>query len=1083
MDRNRQHSQQRKTLFVVKTLAVAVSLAALPARAATGPLLISNIPLFLTLTNQPNILVVYDNSQSMDGTMPGMLIAGNDPTTRGNIARAQIVNAINNYRTAFNWGLETFGLSGSPSLMTTYAYYLGSSTTMVFTNDCVNGVSATNGGLRCIAAPQNNNGYSYVTYAMSGDDPSINDVLYTSNFGAGAWAVSPNAASGTNYDLFNAHDNSTNWGVGNFSNATFGFNPIGFTPTDAGYLPSTAANPSITRQVYKLRAWGYYGNPTGYGKIVETVQADSTTHYNNLVNALAAETNTNTSEIKNGSVYTPLAGSIATANSYYSGTLNATASPIQYSCQKNFVLLATDGNPTGKTDGTQYDPSQWQSATSGQAYLDLYSQISALRNITYGGNNYDVQTYVIGLGSTVANPTSIAGLNQIATLGGTGSAFLASDQTSLQSALQSISSDIISKIAAAGSVALNSQSITTSSMVYQGRFSSADWSGQLLALPINANGTLGSALWDSGALLNTLDYSSGRAILTIKPSTHVGIPFRWPANAASPTASELDAAQVASLNTTPTNATDTLGSARLNYLRGSSADESPSGNKFRSRPTSKLGDLVDSAPLWVGAPAANFSDPTYAGFRSTYINREPLVYVGSNDGMLHGFDANTGVEKLAYVPAEVFPNLTQLTSTTYSHRYFVDGSPSVNDAVFSGAWHTVLVGGLQAGGKAYYALDITDPSQFSESNANKIVLWEFNENSDADMGLSYSRPTIAKINTGGYAAIFGNGYNNGGSGQAVLYVVDIGTGALIRKITTGVGTTATPNGLSNPVAIDKDGNRTVDTVYAGDLQGNLWKFDLSNTNPANWGVAYTSGGNPAPLFTAKDGSGNPQPITTTPDVAAHPNGGNLVFFGTGMYLQLTDVSSTQQQTVYAIWDNGATVSSGSLLQQTVTGTTTVSTGTYRTVSQNPINWSSYKGWYINLPTSGERVQTDPFLRNGRVILTTTIPSTQACTYGGSSWLMELNYLSGSAPLTPVFDVNGDNSVGKTDTVASSGVAVYPAGMKINAIGSAPSVESGLGSSTAPAEMKYINQSSGVVTNVLESGSATGSHRTSWRQVK
>jgi len=1082
MKRIHVHLTKNVSAILGGTLALGIALGSQPAR-ATGPLLISPIPLFLTLSNQPNILVVYDNSQSMDGTMAGMLIAGSDPTTRGNIAKAQIVNSINNYRTAFNWGLETFGISGNPSLMTTYAYYLGNSTTMVFTNDCVNGISATNNNLRCIAAPQNNNGYNYVTYSLSGDDPSINDVLYTSNFGAGAWAVSPNATSGTNYDLFNSHDGSTNWGVGNFSNATFGFNPIGFTPTDAGYLPSTAANPAITRQVYKLRAWGYYGNPTGSGKIVETVQADSTTHYNNLMAALAPETNTNSSEIKDGAVYTPLAGSIATANAYFSGSLSSTSSPIQYACQKNFVLLATDGNPTGKTDGTQYDPSQWANATSGQAYLDLYSQISALRNITYGGSSYDVQTYVIGLGSTVANPTSIAGLNQIATLGGTGSAYLASDQTSLQSALQSISSDIISKIAAAGSVALNSQSITTNSMVYQGRFSSADWSGQLLALPIGSTGALGSAQWDAGAVLNTLDYSSGRAILTIKPSSHAGIPFRWPANSASPGTNELDATQVTALNTSPSNAADTLGSARLNYLRGSVADESPNGNRFRPRYTSKLGDLVDSAPLWVGAPAANYSDAGYAGFRTAYLNREPLVYVGSNDGMLHAFDANSGVEKLAYVPAEVYSNLTQLTSTTYSHRYFVDGSPSVNDAVFGGNWHTVLVGGLEGGGKAYYALDITDPSHFSEANASSIVLWEFGTSSDADMGLSYSRPTIAKINTGGYAAIFGNGYNNGGSGQAVLYVVDIGTGNLIRKITTGVGTTANPNGLSNPIAIDRDGNRTVDSVYAGDLQGNLWKFNLSDTNPANWGVAYTNAGSPAPLFTARDSLGNPQPITTTPDVGAHPNGGNLVFFGTGMYLQLADVTNTQQQTVYGVWDNGAPVGSGSLLQQTVTGTVTSGSNTYRVLSQNAINWSSYKGWYVNLPTSGERVQVDPFLRNGRVIVTTTIPSNQACTYGGSSWLMELNYLSGGAPTTPVFDVNGDAVVSKADTVTSSGVAVYPGGMKINAIGSTPSVEAGLGTSTQPSEMKYINQSSGVVTNVMESGSATGSHRTSWRQVK
>ena len=775
---------------------------------------------------------------------------------------------------------------------------------------------------------------------------------------------------------------------------------------------------------------------------------------------------------------------MSTAQNYFSGSLSGKSSPIQYTCQKNFVMLATDGNPTGKTDGTQYSPSQWANATTGQAYIDLYNQITALRSTTYNGNSYDVQTYVIGLGSTVANPTSIAGLNQMANLGGTGTAFLASDQASLTSALQSISSNIVSKLAAAGSVALNSQSVTTSSRVYQGRFSSADWSGQMLSIPINPDGSLGTAQWDAGQLLNSQNYDTGRAIITQKPSTATGIPFRWPANTANPTATELDTTQSAALNASPaTSAADSNGPARLNYLRGSQANEGSSGLGFRPRNVSRLGDLVNSAPVWVGAPSSNFADAGYSAFRTTYLNRTPMVYVGANDGMLHAFNASSGAETLAYVPARIFGALNQLTSPTYSHQYYVDGTPSVADVNYASTWHTVLVAGLGAGGKGLYALDITDPSQFSESNAASIALWEFTDSTDSDMGVALSRPTIAKLNNGVYAAIFGNGYNNTGTGQAALYIVNVQTGALIKKISTLAGTTASPNGLSTPVVIDRDGNRTVDTVYAGDLQGNLWKFDLSDTNPANWKISYGTATAPAPLFTAKDSYGNPQPITSTPDVGAHPNGGYLVYFGTGMYLQLSDITNTQSQTVYAIWDNGATVSASSLLQQTVLGTTTVSPNSYRVISTNPINWATNKGWYINLPTSGERVVTDPFLRNGRLIFTSTIPSSQQCTYGGSSWLMELDYLTGGAPGVTVFDVNNDGTVTTADTVQWQSAAVNPGGQQISAIASAPAVQSGLGSSTRPMEMKYINQSSGSVTKVRESGSATGSHRTSWRQIR
>ncbi|MBZ0093591.1 MAG: hypothetical protein K8F27_15400, partial [Sulfuricellaceae bacterium] len=268
---------------------------------------IANVPMAVKNSVTPNVLVIYDNSESMDAYMNGTLVAGNDPNTRGNIGRQVMRNAITGYRTAFNWGLMTYGMSTNPpQLYSTWAYYLGSDTGMVFTDDCVGyvagnppipGISASNtssaypSGLRCIANPQPFTGGSYVTYDKTGDDPDIQDVLYDNGTYTSAWALSA-SGGGTGYNFYGSHKTAlgNSWATNAFSGDPFGCNncTLYFTPTDAGYLPS---NPPITRQLYLPRAWGYLSTITGSGNIDEAVQADSTTHYNNLIAKLGSETN------------------------------------------------------------------------------------------------------------------------------------------------------------------------------------------------------------------------------------------------------------------------------------------------------------------------------------------------------------------------------------------------------------------------------------------------------------------------------------------------------------------------------------------------------------------------------------------------------------------------------------------------------------------------------------------------------------------------------------------------------------------------------------------------------------------------
>ncbi|WP_317705979.1 pilus assembly protein [Methylomarinovum caldicuralii] len=671
--------------------------------------------------------------------------------------------------------------------------------------------------------------------------------------------------------------------------------------------------------------------------------------------------------------------------------------------------------------------------------------------------------------------------------------------------------NILAKTGSAASAATNSTSLVSGSVVYQARFNSGDWSGQLLSLDIDLAGTVSSTPnWDAGDVIDTQTPAS-RTILTISRDSHDGIPFTW-----SAIAGLSDTTQKDYLNKNASGAPDGQGSDRVDFLRGSDV----SGFRVRS---SKLGDIVHSRPFYVGPPKAGFLDSSYASFASTYASRTPIVYVGANDGMLHGFDAATGEEKIAYVPGPVYKNLSRLTDSNYGqssvpHRYFVDGSPMVADAKFSSGWKTVLAGGLNGGGQGYYALDVTDPANFSEANAASLVLWEFTDEDDADLGYTYNQPPlnfltrqsaqIAKMNNGKWALIVGNGYNNSEAdghasttGHAVLFVLFLEGGTDgdwtdsgdYVKIDTGVGSTATPNGLATPMPVDTDGDGDIDIAYAGDLEGNLWKFDLTDTDPANWTTRK--------LFTAKDASNNPQPITTAPMVVPHPNGGYMVGFGTGKYLEHADLTDTSPQTLYGIWDDqpggGVTAVSGrsKLVEQTVLTVKTISGQDLRLTSNNSaaysrnssgaVSSSSDRGWFMDLPDSGERVAYNPIARDQRFVFVTLVPdSSDPCAAGGYGWLMELDYLDGSELPIPPFDFTGDDKIDDSDKVAydrdgdGANELIPPTGKKMAAIPTTPApIDKDAGT-----EVKLISQSSGNVASVLESKAPGTSGRLSWRQV-
>jgi type IV pilus assembly protein PilY1 len=584
--------------------------------------------------------------------------------------------------------------------------------------------------------------------------------------------------------------------------------------------------------------------------------------------------------------------------------------------------------------------------------------------------------------------------------------------------------------------------------------------------------------------------------------------------------------------------TDTNGEARLDYLRGDHSDEQQNSGSFRNR-TSILGDIVDSSPAYVGPPGFSYPDTWadggpesgYSTFRTSHADRTPVVYAGANDGMLHGIDASvdhsvnppvggitstSGTEVLAYVPNAVFANLSKLTSPNYVHQYYVDGPPTAGDVYFGDAWHTVLVGGLRGGGAGIYALDITKPANFSEDNAAKIVLWEFSNvdtsngttgpGHDQNLGYTFSQPAIVRLANKKWAAVFGNGYHNKdllGNGMAYLYVVDIQTGKLIK--TFGPLGDSTSNGLSTPAPVDVDGDNVVDYIYAGDLQGNLWKFQFKDpddpssdpSNPSNWNVAFSG----SPLYTATDDTTahNRQPITTRPEVGASPTGqGLLIYFGTGKYFESGDsnVTGATAQTFYAIWDkNDGThgFDRSKLQEQTVLTSTTTDGYNLRVTSDNSIAWNTGSndttgklGWYIDLPTTGERQVSDSVLRGGQIIFTTLIPSQAPCDFGGSSWLMELDASSGSRPATSPFDISGDGRFDSEDLVEVT-LPGHDEKQQVPSSGIAPT-DPGIfwtplivSETTGIRQHKYMSESTSAVWHITENPGSAG--RQTWRQIR
>jgi type IV pilus assembly protein PilY1 len=1080
------------------------------------------------------------------GVAPNTVISGavqydNSPS-RLNVAKAGVTSILANYMADADFALMDYETS-APYSWTTWVYQMSppggfqfqSSATPplgyeLVANPCfgvniitfpyVSTVAADCAALNGFYVAQNITTMQWMVVQASSDDASVNDVFYAPSgyqqpvcivFGG----AHPTTPFPPNYSLSSYETGSIQEDY--YADVNSCVEATG--PTNAGYVPYS---PQV---MYELRGFGYYSSsetPNNGQLLVGMTTSGQTPTPTSVATAiakftpfLAPETNsTATTEIKAAATQSPIAGILAGSYNYFR------TNPVSSNgcAASRYVVLVTDGLPTldlanhnwpplgsaaaagyGVTASFNPSPTNTLIATNDQALTDVMTELTALQSI-------GVKTYIIGVGAGVdpaVNMTAYQTLNAMAAAGGTSAYFPANSPGAVTADLQTIITTILAATQSTASAAVNSTGLNTNSVVYQSQFTTSDlyqdWTGNLYAFPINSttgvvNTSPTAALWSAQTQLDAQTWNLGRFIATWDPVAGQGTPFEW--NSGTPTAGIAATTTLGQVLETFTP--DTNGQDVLQYLRGSSAQELRNGGQFRNR-THKLGDIVSSDPLYIGPPSSNNETASYVAFAQTYQNRQPMIYVGANDGMLHAFNATNGSELFAYIPRGAYSNLTLLANPYYNavHQFYVNGSPQASDVQFSdSSWHTLVVGAEAQGGGSIYAIDVTNPAAITtETVLANDVLWDF---TDADMGLGFSTPALTNT-ADGWQVFVGNGYNSRNQ-KPFLYAINPQTGATTTKIDlcaavpTACNLSAS-NGLSSVIAVNSSGQLTQNSnlVYAGDLQGNLWRVNIASSNPASWTVTV--------MFQARDSSNHVQPITTSPVATLNPRYpavlGTMVYFATGQLLGTPDLASTQVQTIYGIFDPSAGYSSP--LQRTSAAleneplSYAYSNSAAYVVTGNALSIPTQEGWFVdlNLPAcsscvpaqpahTGERGVTDPRIESGgALVLTTYQPNSNVCTAGGSSYLYVLNYAGGSFT-SPQFDINNNGTITSADAAtSSSGATLIPAGMGLGAVfAAAPTIRTA--NMTTAGAVKLITRSDGTIQTVVEKGNSKS--RTAWWEV-
>ena len=556
--------------------------------------------------------------------------------------------------------------------------------------------------------------------------------------------------------------------------------------------------------------------------------------------------------------------------------------------------------------------------------------------------------------------------------------------------------------------------VTEDTKIYRTGFDATDWSGTVTAQTINLDGTVGETLWDAACKLTGGPCGSLGGIQVAATRDHTNRKIFSYDKEANETrtfkASSLTSNQINALNKSNLiiDGTATL-SQLVDYLRGDRSLEERNGGFFRSRRV-LLGDVIHSSARVIRGPGATYvdtafppdsdiieNDDLYKDFKLAHAQRQNILLVGANDGMLHAFDAENGDELWAFIPSQSLENMHLLADPLYGHQNFVDSTPTIRDIYTNGAWRTVAVGGLRLGGQGYYALDITNPTA-------PRVLWEFTDADDSDMGYSYGEPFIARLESNHWAAFLPNGYNNiiedghVGSGTSVLYMVDIANGHVLKKFDTGKGDDSQTNGMAAAVVSDVPFDITGDAVFVGDFRGDVYRIDLTDSSyPMELMISSIE-----PYKTH---------ITTPLRLTQYQNFSNLtedimVHIGTGKFIEATDKSSsnTVPQYVAGIFDRGPgdteypvnIVENSAIVEQRVLS----EVDGRRIISSLPVAKGTNVGWRMQLPSSGERVIAKMATRSSAhfLIYSSFLPKGEnACSTGGASWIMVVDNRTGGQP--------------------------------------------------------------------------------------
>lgn len=670
--------------------------------------------------------------------------------------------------------------------------------------------------------------------------------------------------------------------------------------------------------------------------------------------------------------------------------------------------------------------------------------------------------------------------------------FLAIRPSELEKALRAAFTAIVGASNTAPAVA--SAQIQSGSLKYLASFDGDDGHGELLTFIVKPDGKFDIRLKTDGTLDREYYYWAAHTKLTALPATSrqiitnvgnsTGVAFTW-------------AALSDPVKTIAFGGTNATAEAKLNWLRGSRIDEAPSGLRFRKRnANSIMGPVVSSNPTVTSPPNADFFGtkfPGYGAFVTANKNRKSVVWVGAGDGMLHGFNAATsastgGTPILSYAPQLLHSRLQDWVDpagekvqafqdgTPYSADVLLGstitntGDPAYDAAAPTAAWKTYLFASLGRGAKGIFALDVTDPDALTETNAASIFKWQFSaaDDSSGDLGynlaqmgsisrVSEQSGAVAKMNNGKFAVLMPNGINST-NGSAALYILFAngpygGVWSPSTNYVKLVADVGPANGLSQATWVDTNNDGVADYIYAGDIKGNLWKFDVSSSNQANWKVAYANadGTNKRPLFIAKqsDASVLRLPITSAPEYRFHPLGGVVINFATGKSVVPSDFpdGSGRTHTIFGVWDNpvyssASYVSNPALLDNATTGLprlrTQLAARTFNRITvddADPTNgvvgegyvtgsamdWTSKMGWYVSLPDTSEMVVSNPTITQG---LLATVSIAPAATSASVCFSGPVAYATFLDPITGLLnsDVFG--------TIIIGGVTYYTASKKI-----------------------------------------------------